>query len=45
MSWKLSCGHTVPFLEHDKPDDPPRQASNVPGLPEAAESRTSAQPS
>jgi hypothetical protein len=26
MQWgELSCGHSVPMLEHDRPDDPPRR--------------------
>ena len=23
--WKLDCGHEIPLLEHERPDDPPRR--------------------
>ena len=28
--WTLSCGHTIPLLEHERPADPPRRRSNQP---------------
>jgi hypothetical protein len=29
-TWKLSCGHEIPLLEHQRPDDPPRRPRMCP---------------
>ncbi|HXH87884.1 MAG TPA: hypothetical protein VNI55_04695 [Gaiellaceae bacterium] len=29
-TWLLSCGHEVPLLEHERPDDPPRRPRMCP---------------
>lgn len=29
-AWLLSCGHTIPMLEHDRPEEPPRRLRMCP---------------
>jgi hypothetical protein len=29
-TWKLACGHEVPLLEHEHPDDRPRRPRMCP---------------
>ncbi len=29
-TWLLSCGHRVPLLEHERPDEPPRRPRMCP---------------
>ncbi len=30
LTWLLSCGHEVPLLEHERPDEPPRRPRMCP---------------
>lgn len=30
-AWLLSCGHEVPLLKHEQPDDRPRRLRMCPG--------------
>ena len=29
-TWRLACGHEIPLLEHERPEDPPRRPRMCP---------------